>query len=131
MNYATWKLNFANPEYGTGPEDTIANLGFGAEGSWVAGVIENGGTILGYLTEPVEETKLAEQAKPVDGAAQSMRETILETEKFLKQTPEGTKKYHAVLGAMKVRLTSKQQPLDVIPEEQWEFYLRNLAAAAG
>ena len=58
MNYATWKLNFANPEYGTGPEDTIANLGFGAEGSWVAGVIENGGTILGYLTEPVEETKL-------------------------------------------------------------------------
>ena len=58
MNYATWKLNFANPEYGTGPEDKIAELGFGAEGAWVAGVIENGGTILGYLTEPVDETEL-------------------------------------------------------------------------
>ena len=58
MNYATWKLNFANPEYGTGPEQAIADLGFGAEGAWVAGVIENGGTILGYLTEPVDEAEL-------------------------------------------------------------------------
>lgn len=83
--------------------------------------------------EPVEQTKPAEQTKPVEMAAQgsAIRDSILETEKFLKQTPEGTKKYNAVLGAMKVRLTSKQQPLDVIPEEQWEFYLRNLAQAAG
>jgi len=58
VNYATWKLNFTHPNYGTGPEDTIAELGFGAEGSWVLGQVENGGTILGYLTEPVDETQL-------------------------------------------------------------------------
>jgi hypothetical protein len=58
VNYATWKLNFTNPEYGTGPEDRIAELGFGAEGAWAAGQIENGGTILGYVTEPVDESQL-------------------------------------------------------------------------
>ena len=58
MNYATWKLNFTNPEYGTGPEDKIAELGYGAEGAWVAGQAENGGTILGYVTEPQDESQL-------------------------------------------------------------------------
>ena len=58
MNYATWKLNFTNPEYGTGPEDRVAELGFGAEAAWVNGQAENGGTILGYLTEPVDESEL-------------------------------------------------------------------------
>ena len=58
MNYATWKLNFTDPKYGTGPEDRIAELGFGAEAGWVAGQAENGGTILGYVTEPVDETEL-------------------------------------------------------------------------
>jgi hypothetical protein len=58
MNYATWKLNFANPEYGTGPEDKIAELGFGAEGAWVAGQAENSGTILGYVTEEQDESEL-------------------------------------------------------------------------
>jgi hypothetical protein len=58
MNYATWKLNFTDPNYGTGPEDKIAEQGFGAEGSWVAGQVENGGTILGYVTEPVDESEL-------------------------------------------------------------------------
>jgi hypothetical protein len=58
MNYATWKLNFANPEYGTGPENKIGELGFSAEGAWVLGEIDNGGTILGYLTEPVDESQL-------------------------------------------------------------------------
>jgi hypothetical protein len=58
MNYATWKLNFTNPNYGTGPEDTIADLGLGAEGAWVSGQAENGGTILGYVTEPVNEAEL-------------------------------------------------------------------------
>jgi hypothetical protein len=58
MNYATWKLNFTDPNYGTGPEDKIAELGFGAEGAWVAGEIENGGTILGYVTEGQDETEL-------------------------------------------------------------------------
>jgi hypothetical protein len=58
VNYATWKLNFTDPNYGTGPEYTIAELGFGGEGAWVAGQVENGGTILGYLTEPVDESEL-------------------------------------------------------------------------
>ena len=58
MNYATWKLNFVDPNYGPGPEDTIAELGFGAEAGWVLGQAENGGTILGYVTEPVDESKL-------------------------------------------------------------------------
>jgi hypothetical protein len=57
MNYATWKLNFTNPNYGTGPEDKIAELGFGAEGGWLAGE-SDGGTILGYVTEPVDESEL-------------------------------------------------------------------------
>jgi hypothetical protein len=58
LNYAIWKLNFTDPNYGTGPEDKIAELGFGAEGAWVAGQAENGGTILGYVTEPQDESQL-------------------------------------------------------------------------
>jgi hypothetical protein len=58
MNYATWKLNFTNPNYGTGPEDKIVELGFGAEGAWVQGQVENNGTILGYVTEPQDESEL-------------------------------------------------------------------------
>ena len=58
MNYATWELNFTNPNYGTGPEDKIAELGFGAESAWVAGQVENGGTVLGYVTEPQDESQL-------------------------------------------------------------------------
>jgi hypothetical protein len=58
MNYATWKLDFTDPNYGTGPENKIAQLGFGAEAAWVAGQVENGGTILGYATEPQDESEL-------------------------------------------------------------------------
>jgi hypothetical protein len=58
VNYATWKLNFTNPSYGTGPEEKIAELGFGAEGAWVAGELEKGGTVLGYVTETQDETEL-------------------------------------------------------------------------
>jgi len=59
MNYATWKLNFSNPKYGTGPEDTIAELGANAEGAWVSGQAEDGGTILGYVSGVVDATALA------------------------------------------------------------------------
>jgi len=58
MNYATWKLNFTNPEYGTGPEEKIAQLGFGAEAGMTQGSVESGGTVLGYVTEPQDETEL-------------------------------------------------------------------------
>jgi hypothetical protein len=58
MNYATWKLNFTDPEYGTGPEDKIVELGFTAEAGWVDGEVENGATILGYISEPQDESEL-------------------------------------------------------------------------
>lgn len=58
MNYATWKLNFSNPNYGTGPEDSIAEQGVHAEGAWANGEIENGATVVGYLTASVDESKL-------------------------------------------------------------------------
>jgi hypothetical protein len=58
MNYATWKLNFTDPQYGTGPEDKIAELGYGAEASWVSGEAENGARILGYVTEAQNEAEL-------------------------------------------------------------------------
>lgn len=58
MNYATWKINFTDPNYGTGPEDRIAELGFGAEAGWSIGTVENDGIIIGYLTEALDEADL-------------------------------------------------------------------------
>lgn len=59
MNYATWKLNFSDPDYGTGPEEKILNLGGKAEGAWVDGSIESQGTIIGYLDAPQDELELS------------------------------------------------------------------------
>ena len=59
MNYATWKLNFDEPEYGTGPEAAIEALGVAVEASWSDGEPQNGGVILGYLDQPVDELLLA------------------------------------------------------------------------
>ena len=54
MKYATWKLNFDNPKYGTGPEQWIAEQGFWCEGGHLIGE-PDGGTIVGYFTgEPVD-----------------------------------------------------------------------------
>jgi len=50
MKYATWILNFVNPEYGTGPESTIVGQGGTAEGSYTDGKVTDGGKILGYFT---------------------------------------------------------------------------------
>ena len=50
MKYATWILNFTNPEYGTGPEATIVEQGGTAEGSYADGDVTDGARILGYLT---------------------------------------------------------------------------------
>jgi hypothetical protein len=58
VNYATWKLNFSNSNYGTGPEEKIAELGFAAEGALSIGQVENGGTILGYVTEAIDPAEL-------------------------------------------------------------------------
>ena len=50
MKYATWKLNFAIPEYGTGPEASITLQGGTAEGSYTDGNVTDGAKILGYFT---------------------------------------------------------------------------------
>jgi len=50
MKYATWILNFTNPEYGTGPEATIVEQGGTAEGSMPDGDVTEGAEILGYFT---------------------------------------------------------------------------------
>ena len=50
MKYATWILNFVNPEYGTGPESTIVEQGGAAEGSYPDGDVTDGAKILGYFT---------------------------------------------------------------------------------
>jgi hypothetical protein len=59
VKYATWKLNFTDPNYGTGPEAKIAELGFSAEGAWVSGAVEDGGIILGYVQGEPDASQLA------------------------------------------------------------------------
>jgi len=50
MKYATWILSFTNPEYGTGPEDSINAQGGTAEGAYPNGDVTEGAEILGYYT---------------------------------------------------------------------------------
>jgi len=50
MKYATWKLNFTDPNYGTGPEPSIVEQGGTAEGGIPDGDITKGAKILGYFT---------------------------------------------------------------------------------
>ena len=58
MNYASWKLNFTDPNYGTGPETLISEKGGNAEGSWANGQVESGATILGYVSGDFDTTGL-------------------------------------------------------------------------
>jgi len=50
MKYATWTLNFTDPDYGTGPEPVIVSQGGTAEGSIPDGDVTEGAEILGYFT---------------------------------------------------------------------------------
>ena len=50
MKYATWTLNFTDPDYGTGPEPSIVLQGGTAEGSMPDGDVTEGAEILGYFT---------------------------------------------------------------------------------
>lgn len=59
MIYATWKLDFSNPNYGTGPESKIAELGAFAEGAWANGDISKDATILGYLNGEIDASELS------------------------------------------------------------------------
>jgi hypothetical protein len=79
MNYATWKLDFTDPNYGTGPEAKIDELGFAAEATgWVTGEVEDGAIILGYVTEPQDESELAlwDYANITEAEALSFCQTI-------------------------------------------------------
>ena len=58
MNYASWILNFTDPNYGTGPEAVIAERGGRAESGWANGQVESGATILGYVTGEFDITGL-------------------------------------------------------------------------
>ena len=50
MKYATWILDFTNPDYGTGPEASILTQGGTAQGATANGDVANGAEILGYFT---------------------------------------------------------------------------------
>jgi len=50
MKYATWVLNFDDPNYGTGPEAAIVEQGGTAEGAFAEGDVTGGSRILGYFT---------------------------------------------------------------------------------
>ena len=50
MKYATWILNFSDPQYGTGPEPSIVLQGGTAEGSMPDGDVTEGAEIFGYFT---------------------------------------------------------------------------------
>jgi hypothetical protein len=74
-----------------------------------------------------------QQEQLVTGGAPDEQQVILNAiqaaEDVLKGTEAGKKKYHAVLGLLKVRLSSGQQPVEVLPTEQRAFYLAQLNRA--
>jgi hypothetical protein len=50
MKYALWDLVEETPNYLTGPEQAIFDLGGFGEASWTNGPVEQGADILGYVT---------------------------------------------------------------------------------
>jgi hypothetical protein len=60
MKYATWKLNFIDPKYGTGPEDIIVAQGIEVSGAWEIGSITEGGKILGYISAEPDLSELSD-----------------------------------------------------------------------
>ena len=80
MKYATWILNFTDPDYGTGPEDSINAQGGTAEGTYSNGDVTQGAEILGYYTgtptslsawsfKKLTEAKALEFVQAIDPAA--------------------------------------------------------------
>lgn len=77
-----------------------------------------------------DEAKEPEQAVGLSDQDKAQLVTaVTGTELKLRSTVEGTKKLNVLLSSMKVRLSGKQTPLDVIPPEQHEFYLDKLEKA--
>jgi hypothetical protein len=59
MKYALWDLVEDSPNYLTGPESKIAELGGRAEASWTNGIVEQGADILGYVTGDFDAEELS------------------------------------------------------------------------
>ena len=82
-------------------------------------------------TRAVEQPMQASSTDSPEWIAEQTRilQAIQKAEVLLKATEPGKKKYQAVLSVMKVRLTGKQLPLDVLPREMRSFYLQQLLRA--
>lgn len=59
MRYALWDLKADLPNYLTGPEQKIYELGGFAEASWTSGEPQDGADILGYVTGDFNLTELS------------------------------------------------------------------------
>jgi hypothetical protein len=60
VKYATWKLNFIDANYGTGPEEIIVAQGIEVSGAWEIGSITEDGKILGYLSAEPDLEELSD-----------------------------------------------------------------------
>jgi hypothetical protein len=82
--------------------------------------------------EPEPEKQKADepaQQPATEGDRKLIANAVKGAELKLRSTVEGTQKLNKILASMKVRLSGKQVPLDVIPVEQHEFYLDKLDKA--
>lgn len=59
MRYALWDLVEDLPNYLTGPEARIVELGGQAESSWSNGFVEDGADILGYVSGDFDPAELS------------------------------------------------------------------------
>ena len=59
MKYAIWNLVQDEPNYLSGPEGKIAELGGHAEGGWSKGQVQTGADILGYVTGQFDSSDLS------------------------------------------------------------------------
>ena len=59
MKYAFWNLVEDEPNYLTGPEPKIVELGGSAEAAWSNGMVEDGADILGYVTGNYDPAELS------------------------------------------------------------------------
>jgi len=85
-------------------------------------------------TEAAQAAEPPKQAPATDSPEWIAEQTrilqaIQKAEASLKETEPGKKKYQAVLSVMKVRLSGKQAPLDVLPRDMRGFYLAQLERA--
>jgi outer membrane biosynthesis protein TonB len=80
--------------------------------------------------EPKEQKADEPAQQPAtEGDRKLIANAVKGAELKLRSTVEGTQKLNKILASMKVRLSGKQVPLDVIPVEQHEFYLDKLDKA--